>query len=292
MTTEAQTPAAVAAATATPVPQTPATPEAPAPKKPDEDFSSKFAALSRKERGITQLQRELKEKEAQIAERERQIQERDGGWQSKFKKSPLEALKELGYSYEDITKAALNDGKFDAEVGVKETRTEIEKIRQELAERDKKAKEEADKAAKDAEAKAIETFRQQISDHVDTNKEKFELVALYDARGLVFDTIEEHYKRTAEAGTPKVLSLDEACQLVETYLEGEIERTAKTSKKFQSKYQAIVDKNNADASNSGKTKPHSTPTVSNNMQPSSAAPSLLSPKTEQDRLQRALAALG
>ncbi len=268
---------------------TPADPVAPAvAQKPTEDMAAKFAALAKKERIAHLAQRNLKTKETSLAERERVIAERERVWETEFKTSPLEAIKKRGYSYEDLTKAALNDGKFQPETEIKEVRSEIERMRQEQAEKEKNALEAQTVAAQKAEQEAVETFKSNISEHVAANKDKYELTALYEAEELVFQTVEEHYLRSQKVGKPKIMSLDEACQLVESYLESEIDRTATSSKKFQSKYQALKAKEDTDS----KTSPRTSTTLTNDLIPSSAAPSLLSTKTENDRLKRALAALG
>lgn len=268
------------------------TPEIPSAKTPTpEEINSRFAALAKRDRLVRlqaqkakQLEAQIVDRERQIAERERKLSERDSEWDQEFKLSPLEALKKRGYSYADLTKAALNDGKFHPDVELREVRSEIEKLRQDQADKEKKAQESQTLSQQKAEQEAVENFKLGITDFLQKNNEKYELTALYDADDFVFQTIEEHYLRSKEAGNPKVLSIDEACELVESYLEKEIERTAQKSKKFQSKYMA--------PKQAEPQKPKSTTTLTNDMIPSSAVPSLLSPKNEQDRLKRALAALG
>ncbi len=259
----------------------PVVPETPPASKPD-DMSAKFAALAKKERMLRMNFGQHKAKESALAERERKIAEREAQWESEFKTSPLEAIKKRGYSYEDLTKAALNDGKFDAATEVKEVRSEIERLRQEQADKDKKAQENATAQQTAAEQEAVETFKTNISTFIETNKEKYELTALYDASELVFQTVEEHFERTKKEGKPKILTVDEACGLVESYLESELERTATSSKKFQAKYQAAKQADPKQA-------PKSSVTLSN--EHTSTAPSLLPAHTEEDRIKRALAKL-
>ncbi len=272
--------------TATPAvpaaPDKPVVPEVPSAAKPDE-MSAKFAALAKKERNLRFSQMQYKTKETALAERERKIAEREALWETEFKEKPLEAIKRRGYSYEDLTKAALNDGKFDPETEVKGVKSEIEKFRQEQADKDKRAQEAALKQQEDAEKETVEAFKLNIGKHIEANKDKYELVALYDASELVYSTVEEHFERTKAAGTPKILTIDEAAQLVESYLESEIERTATGSKKFQAKYQAAKA---ADPQNPPKT----STTLTN--EHTSTAPSFLPSHTENDRIARALAKLG
>ncbi len=276
-----------AKAPAVPAPKPdPVTPEVPSQKAPDE-MSAKFAALARKERMLRDSAGRFKSQESALAERERKIAEREAAWERELRDTPLEALKKRGLTYEDLTKAALNDGKFQPETEVKSVKSEVERLRQEMAVKDKQAAEDAEKARAAAEQEVVDAFKGRIGDHLGANKEKFELVNLYEASELVYQTVEEHYTRTKEAGSPKLLSIEEACQLVEDYLEGELDKTAKASKKFQTKYgqpQAKEDGGQRPA-------PKSSTTLTNQMA-SSAAPSLLPAATESDRIKRALAALG
>lgn len=264
--------------------QTPVTPEVPSQK---DDMAHKFASLARKERMARHMSKAVKSREAQLAERERQIAEREQMWEQEFKKSPLEAIKKRGFTYEDLTNAVLNDGKFSPETEIKEVKSEIERFRQEQELKEQKMLEMQQKQAAEAEAQAIDTFKGNIASHIETNKDKYELTALYEAEELVFETVEAHYNSTLAAGKPKIMSIEEACTLVEEYLEHELEKTASTSKKFQSKFQAIKAKEEEKTN-----KPHSSNTLSNDLTPTSSAPSILSVKTENERIKRALAALG
>lgn len=265
-------------------PEKPATPPAetppPAAAKAPDPMAPKFAALAKKDRAARAALDAAKAKEAEIAKREAAIAERERIWEEEWKKSPLEALKKRNVSYQDITNAALSDGKFEPTVEIKRVQDEIQNLRKENEEKERRQQESQKEAQAAAEAQAVEQYKGNIGKHIAANAEKYELTKLYDASELVFQTVESHFERTQ-----KVLSLDEACQLVEDYLESELERTSKESKKFQAKFlaQKAAEK---DEKGAGKT----STTISNHMQTSSA-PSMLPAKTENDRIQRALAAL-
>jgi hypothetical protein len=258
-------------------------PVAPAtePAKPADPMASKFAALAKKERQARLLQSQAKAQADALAKREAEIARREKEWDEEFRRNPLAALKKRNLTYQDITNAALNDDKFDPATEVKSVKDEIERLRQEQAEKERKAQEDAKAQQAQAEAQAVEAFKERIGQHIESNGEKYELTNLYDASELVFQTVEEHFARTK-----KVLSLDEACGLVESYLESEIERTAKQSKKFQSKYgqpKPVEEKKPA---------PSKTDTTLSNHLNAPTSPSLLSPANEAERMKRALAALG
>jgi hypothetical protein len=276
-----------AASTETPVsPDKAATQDTPASstQKPD-DMSAKFASLAKKERFARMQLGQVKKLQANLAERERQIAERERTWDQEFKTSPLDAIKKRGYSYEDLTKAALNDGKPDASTEVRAVREDIEKLRQEQLDRDKKAKEDAQSNQQRTEQATIEQFKENISAKIEEKKDTYELVNLWNAAPLVFDTIEEHYNRTLKEGKPKILSIEEACQLTEEYLENEAFEKLSASKKFQSRFSKLQSKEEP------RNQSRESRTLSNDMV-SSSAPSLLPAATENDRLKRALAKLG
>lgn len=247
-------------------------------KKPDE-MASKFAALAKKERQARQLVQQSRSRADELARREAAIAKREQEWESEFRNSPLEALKKRNLTYQDLTNAALNDGKFQPETEIKRVQDEIQRFRKETEEKEKRTLAAQTQAQRAAESEAVNAFKSRISEHVDKNGDKLELTKLYNGEDLVFQTVEEYYNRTQ-----KILSVEEASDLVEQYLEAELERTSKESKKFQSKY--LAQKSQEARSNS-----RSDVTLSNNLN-TSAAPTLLSQKTEEDRLKRALAALG
>lgn len=263
----------------TPTTQVAATPETPKTDPKQDANAAKFAALVRRERANRELQKQIQQKEQLLRQKEQEILEREQRWNSEFKESPLEALRRRGIEYKDLTEAALNDGKFQPDIAIKEVKTELQRLREEQAEREKKILEQQKQAQEAAAQEAIDAFRERIETHVSSNSEKYELTKLYDASDLVFQTVEKHFEETK-----KLMTLDEACDLVEQYLESELERTTKESKKFQSKY---LNK----AKEEPKPTTKSTTTLSNSI-PSSSAPSLLPAATENDRIKRALAALG
>jgi hypothetical protein len=258
-----------------------APPPAAAEKKPDE-FSSKFAALAKKERLARQTILQAKQREQQLAERERLIAERERAWEDEFRSSPLDALKKRNLSYEDLTKAALNNGRFEADVEIKNVRDEISKFKLEQEQKEKERIEAQRQAQEQEEAQAIESYKGRIDQFLKANTEKYELTALYEATDLVFTTIEKNFETTN-----KVLSTEEACQLVEEYLESELDKTAKT-KKFQSKFASLLAKEGEQKPNAQGAKAPKTLTNEFN----SVSATMLPAHTENERIKRALAALG
>lgn len=252
----------------------------PVDNKQADEFSKKFAALAQRERMAVQKMQEAKARELEFAERERKMKEREA-WLDQVESSPLEALKAKGWSYEDITNAALSGVKdLTPEMRVKKLESQVEARF--------KAQEEAEKARIEVETQrlnqareqAMQEFKEQTHAFIESNADKYELTNLYGQADLVIATIESHYEKTQKEGKPKVLSQAEAADLVEKYLEAELDKATKT-KKFQARTAAPVAP--------GK-EPTTTRTISA-AQPSTMKPTGGPARTEEERLARALAKL-
>lgn len=208
-----------------------------APKQEDE-FSSKFAALSRREKQLRekeahmqgQYEKKLAELEARIeAMQKPQVEEvakpKELPLEYRLKKDPLGTLKELGLSFDQLTNLALNDGKLTPEMQMDLMRQEIdqkysselESLRNDLLERDRKQEE-----AKYNET--VQNFQAELANFVNDN-DQYELIRANDATEVVFDVIEQHYNDTG-----RILSKQEAADQVEAYLEEEVEKLLKLNK--------------------------------------------------------------
>lgn len=257
------------------------------PKPTEEPLSAKFAALTKKEKAIVKRDQELKardvsfaEREAKIAEREAKIKESESLWDT----DPLKALELRGYDYTKLTSFML-DGKLPAQETdpVKLAKKTIEDFKREQAEEKTKQETASKKAAEEAKAKeeaeltaAWEAYNTEVNAFVAKNTDDYELINTYSQQHLIGETVDEFYKINK-----KVLSIKEASDMVEKYLESEAQKALKT-KKFGGKASApTAEKKEAVVP--------ATKTLTNSMQPTSA--STLPPASEQDRMKRAMAAL-
>jgi hypothetical protein len=280
-------------AQATPMVETPNAPQtpqgseaqAPTPEAPKEHLSSKFAALARKEKAALQkmqqakqIEAELKAREAKIAELESKLNERES-WFGKAKENPDEALQRLGLSYSDLTDYYLNGKKVTPDLQVKAMEDKFNSFVKQQEEKEKLAAEESKKRAQQEHEQTIAQFRKQVTDFVSSKPEQYELINMFDSSELVIATIEAHFEKTQQ-----VLSNEEASNLVEKFLEEQVEKSVQ-SKKFQGKFTKATPSQDGQPQKS----PAGSKTLTNNV--TSSAPSLLPARTEQDRLQRALAAL-
>lgn len=258
------------------------------PAKPEPSAAQRFAFLAKKESALQKQRAEIKAAreamEAQKAEIEKIRQEIEASKSKKdsYRTNPLSLLEEHGMTYKELTDYILNNNTVSTEAqirAIQERLDEQEKRReQEKLEAQKRAEEEA----KSREAQVIQEFREEIGSFLKAKAETYELTALYDGADLVYDTVEEYFDKTG-----KVLSIPEACELVEKYFESQVEKAAKT-KKLSSKLQAAGSQQQPKEEKLTQSAP--TRTLSN-AKYTSSMPSIVSPKVDNDRMARAMAAL-
>lgn len=265
------------------------TPEAQAPEQtaPQERPSERFAFLAKKEQGIVRQRHELKSQmqalEAQKAEVERMRQEVEAAKsrKSSYKQNPLALLDDYGMTYKELTDYILNNNTVTPESQIKALNEKIEQVeaqrRADLEAAQKRAEEE--RAAR--ESNVIQEFKSEINRFIQTKSDTYELTALYDSADLVYDTVEAYYEKTN-----KVLSIPEACDLVEKYLESQVEKSLKTKK-----LSAKLPRSDEPAPVERPTQASSPRRTLTNTEYTSSTPSFVSPKVESDRMARALAAL-
>lgn len=243
--------------------------------KQEDSVSSKFAALAKKERAMLQ---KVQSRQAEIEAREKALAEKEAKYAGYDQKpgNPIEALERLGYSYKDITDYILNDNKPTVDQEVKSVREELQSFKQ--------AQEEAKKTAIEAQAKqeqeeldkAIAGFKGEISDYLTTNNVEAELINLYGAQEVVYETMDEYYNLNG-----KVLSIAEGVKMVEDYLYEQTQKAQGTSK-FKPKAADPKEEPKFQAKQQSKT-------LTN--EHVSTVATVLPSKTEQDRIKRALLAL-
>lgn len=204
------------------------------------DFARKFAALSKRDRELrtreSQWEADRAGIEAELARykeaEEAAKQPEKLAWNIRGKKNPLKFMEEeFGYGWDKLTEMALNDGELPADVQMqlkfdeldKKYSDQLEQLQNQLQE--KETKEEESKLDT-----AVANFKSEIDSHVSSNADDYPLVEAFEAKDLIFETIETHYAETSAAGEPKVLSIEEATKSVEEYL---AEKFSKVAPKFR-----------------------------------------------------------
>lgn len=195
-----------------------------------ERLAAKFAEVARRNAMLrkqkAQVTAPLKEKESEIEKMRAELERL-----KKYEEisDPMELLKLKGMSYEDLITRNLDPESFD-------TKSELQKVREELAAFKKEA-EEKEKQKLESEKESVKAnYLNHLKSFVEKAGEKYELINTFGATNDVFDTIEEMYNKTG-----KVLSEEEACDLVEKFLEEKyLDRFAKINK-LKSKIAPIRD---------------------------------------------------
>lgn len=178
-------------------PQPPETKEEP---KQDPNFSSRFAALTRKEREIVQKERSLKEAQAKVQAYEKALQE--------AKSNPIALLQAAGFKdLEDYLKVVT----MDAPPAHEQKLSEIEN---KILNYEKQMKEAAQRQHEAAKQHQLNQIHQGISDFIDQNSDQYELIKEYNAVGDVWNLIERVYIETKGATH---LTMEQAAAEVEKY---------------------------------------------------------------------------
>jgi hypothetical protein len=204
-------------------------------QKEENDYSSKFAALSRREKQLVERERKLKEIESKYKDKDSNYQ----SWEerkTKFKENPDSMFDEIGMSFDELINRKLG---ITEETPKELTQDEIYKkmqsdIMSEIEGREQKKREETEKLqleAQEAEnAQTISTFKSEIESSVKSQSDKYELINYQGNYDLVFDVVQQYYAEHDE-----ILDIDTAAEHVEQYLESLVEGATKL-KKFQSKF--------------------------------------------------------
>jgi len=263
----------VATATETKAPE-------PTTTKEDTALSPKFAALAKKAKAAYQAQAQLKAEKASLEAKRKEIDEF-----SKYKQeatsNPLKALEALGWKYDDLVNFVLNDQQPTSDQKLSRVEQQLEAFKREQEAKEQGRLEQERLSAQKQYEETIDAFKSRVSQHVTSNSEKYELINLHEAQDLIFDTIEEYFNKTNQ-----VMDIAKAAELVENYLENQFETTFQKSKKVQSKLAPKKEEPQPQSQNKS-----TSVSLNNQVSASSAAPGYLPPKTEQERIQRALAKL-
>lgn len=242
----------------------------------DDPMAAKFAALSRKEKA-------LRDREAQIEARLQQFEEKMQQFQQpqtqepeteaeepidvQLRKDPLNVLKKFGWDYEKLTQMQLDDGKLPMDVQMNLMKEELKsEYQQKIEELENKLTQAEEQRENEKYEQTINNFINELGEFVDSNSQQYELIKANEATDLVFDVIEEHYNEHGE-----VLDKKDAADMVEKYLQEELEKTLKST----SKYRSFLEK----------PEPQQEPSPSVNRQPrptlSNAHSAVASPKAER-----------
>jgi len=258
-TSEAPPPVEVAAPTPEPVVET-------APPVVEEDsFAKRFAALARKEKKMRQETEETKAIKDKYVDYETA--------KKLAKTNPEEFLKKYDLTYEDLTQFYIN-GRPKVDPKVLEIEEELQKVKKERDEERTKLQEETRQAA-------ISKFKTEQTSVVKAAGARFELINTTGAYDLVYDVTREYFETNKdENGVGKILSHEEAADMVEKYLEQEVEKFLKADK-IKNKFV----KTDAKTETTAKIEQPESKTLTNSM--TSSANPQSKPLTREESIERA-----
>lgn len=272
---------------AAPAPVVPPTVE---PVKPESEQSQSqlVSALARERKQRLDASKRVKQEQAYRL----QLEQRLAAMEQQRPMNPIEALQRAGFTYEQATNFVLNDNKITPELQVQAIQQKIEKVEQSFQQQQEAAQKAAQQQAQAEYQQTVETFQEDIGTFVSEHPDDYELISLHDAQAIIYDTIEQHWDRSYKTWLkdktgprPKMMSIKDAADQLEKYLEDRVEKSYQT-KKFQAK---VKPKDAPVAPNDPST--GFQPKSLNNSLTSSAAASFLPAATEEDRMKRALAKL-
>ena len=201
----------------------------------DVDFNKKFAALSRREKEIREREQIYDRKLQELQEKIELLQnpkepepekEPELPLEYRLKRDPLNTLKEMGLDYNTLAELALNDGKLTTDMQMQLMREEIKKeMEEKYGALESKLTEKEIAEAKAREEREINNFKMEISNVIEKDPEKFELIRANNEIDTVFQVIEEHYKETN-----RILDIEEAANAVESHLLEEAQKLLKLNK--------------------------------------------------------------
>lgn len=212
---------------------------APEPKKvePKKDpQSSRFGALARKEKELRQQQQAVAAQLKAAEAREAALKEKEARWDS-AKKRPVQALKELGFSYSDVTADLLGNYKEPEvdpmDLKMKPWADKVDAVEPKVEELTRQINELRAALTQKEQQEAYDTAMGEIKRAAAANPEKYELISQFgdEAVDLVKDVIVEFWNENK-----KMLDYSEACDIVESYYEREYLDRLTSTKKLKSKF--------------------------------------------------------
>lgn len=251
-------------------------------QKPARELASpQLSILAKREKALQKQREELQKSKLDIDSKYEEIN-KFKSLKEQAKTNPLKFLEEAGLSYEELTNFILNGNKPTAEMETSSIKTEMQKLREEIMQKEQDREKQMKAQEEQRVQETIANFKENITSFLTAKPDDYELCNNYpNSVDLIYDVIEAHF-----AQTEKVMSMEEAAKLVEDHFESEALKVT-SFKKIQSKLSPKAPATEEDGFH--KSKSTASPTLNNTM---SQTVSGLSSSSENDRIKRALAALG
>lgn len=195
---------------------------------PMDKINRAFGSLKRQSKSFEERQAETAETRTSIRDEIRAEMLRE------YKLDPMKFGQDAGYDFQQLADIQLNDGRVSDSV---KNATELELIRQELAEIKAEKVYNKDLESQRQQEANVQGYKDSLADYV-KNTEEFELIRDHDAAEIVFSVINEHFNNTYSVDAQgnivnpgEVLEMKDACRYVEDYLNeqeaGYVERASR-----------------------------------------------------------------
>ena len=197
-------------------------------EEPKERDSVRFAALAKREREVVKGKDALKTERVQFETERKELSDYKAAKQE-AKSSPLKALELLGVTYKELTDFIMNDEKPTVDSRFESLQEKFDRLQKEREEEKKQVFESEKAKVNEQQQQVLEKWESGVKEFVKTNTERYELINLYDQTHEVIALVKGHY-----AQTQKILTSEQAADLVEKQLEEYVDQ-AKQTKKYKAK---------------------------------------------------------
>lgn len=194
-------------------------PQEPAIPKQVDEFSSRFAALTKREKQVQEERAKAKaeaERLAKYAELEK-----------KAKEDPLAILTTYGIDLDTLLMASVGHQKAPptVEEQLAELKAQLQKEKDDAKTAEENKRLEAEKAYQASIDEAILNHQNSITELLSKNKDKYELISHHGVEDLVWETTEAYFETHG-----KVLTPQDAADMVEEYLFQQTQKALELSK--------------------------------------------------------------
>jgi len=271
---------------------------------PQDKISSKIDILLKREQAAVLREKAAKQREAELEQKLSRYNDFES-----VKTNPKKALELLGLSYDDLTRSMLSEGEVPPDVQIKKLMEEIESLKSGITQDKDQAQLEKQRQLEAQEKQAVDSFKNDINSFIKTNTARYELIEFENAHDLIYEVINEHYDRTLKAdiqrltelgedsgaAVGKIMSINEAADKVELYLEQKYEKSRGLNKvkafwesmPKQMQKQAIQEAATKNIPSGQQTQQQKT--LTNQLAAQQGAPKRQGPISDDERIRRAIA---
>ena len=230
----------------------------------EEDFSRRFAALTRKEREFMARERQIKERDSQLADVEAKLKQ--------LKENPMEALQAAGWNFKELAEFVVNNNQLPEG---KKQQTQVQQLEDKIKQLEEKLTGREKQELDAQQQKYVDDFKGQIKAEVEGNLDKYDLINVngQEAIDMVYDVIKNHYTNTfdEQLGQGEILDIEKAAAAVEDHLKQQAERFLQ-ARSFADRLRPQGQETPPEPTAESEAKPQPSPTLTNQQTSSASSP--------------------